>query len=64
MKFMCESNVYIRKGDKEELVMENVAAIQPLSNGRFILKGLLGESCEIKGTLQDINLMAHKIVFA
>ncbi|MBU1170532.1 MAG: CooT family nickel-binding protein [Proteobacteria bacterium] len=60
---MCESNVYIRKNNEDELVMENVAAIQPLGDGRFILKGLLGESCEIKGTLQDINLMAHKIVF-
>ena len=61
---MCESNVYIRKEDDDELVMENVAAIKPLGDGRFLLQGLLGESCEIKGTLLDINLMAHKIVFS
>jgi predicted RNA-binding protein len=60
---MCESNVYIRKNDQEELVMENVAAIQPLGGGRFLLKGLLGDRCEITGELQDINLMAHKIIF-
>jgi predicted RNA-binding protein len=60
---MCESNVYIRKNDKEELVMENVAAIKPLGDGRFLLKGLLGDSTEITGTLDDINLMAHKIIF-
>lgn len=60
---MCESNVYIRKNDKEELVMENVAAIKPLGDGRFILRGLLGDSTEITGTLEDINLMSHKIVF-
>ena len=61
---MCESNVYMTKGEKEELVMANVATITPLSDGRYMLKGLLGDSCEIKGTLKDINLMAHRIVFA
>lgn len=60
---MCESNVYKKTGDKEELVMANVATITPLAEGRYILKGLLGDSCEIKGTIKDINLMAHKIVF-
>jgi predicted RNA-binding protein len=60
---MCESNVYIKKDDKEELVMENVAAITPMGEGRYLLKGLLGDRCEITGTLLDINLMAHRIVF-
>jgi predicted RNA-binding protein len=60
---MCESNVYIKKDDKEELVMENVAAITPMGDGRYLLNGLLGDRCEIKGTLLDINLMAHRIVF-
>ena len=60
---MCESNVYIMKNEKEELVMGNVATITPLGDGRFLLKGLLGDRCEIKGELLDINLMAHKIVF-
>ncbi len=60
---MCESNVFLKKGDEEELVMENVAAVTPLGEGRFLLRGLLGESREITGTLEDINLMAHRIVF-
>lgn len=60
---MCESNVYLKYGEREELVMENVAAITPLENGAYLLRGLLGDSKEIKGTLADINLMAHRIVF-
>lgn len=60
---MCESNVYVRKGDKEELVMENVASITPVDGNKFVLRGLLGDSCEITGIIDDINLMAHKIVF-
>ncbi len=59
---MCESNVYIKKQDKEELIMENVAAISPLGENKFLLKGLLGESMEIAGKIENINLMAHKII--
>ena len=60
---MCESNVYIKQNDKEELVMENVASITPVEEDRYLLKGLLGERKEVKGHIADINLMAHKIIF-
>ncbi|SDU17146.1 CooT family nickel-binding protein [Desulfobacula phenolica] len=59
---MCESNVYLKKDNKEELIMENVAAISPIGNDTFILKGLLGESMEVKAIIEDINLMGHKII--
>ena len=59
---MCESNVYIKEGDNETLIMENVAAVTPLDAGTFLLKGLLGERMEIKGVIEDINLMGHKII--
>ena len=60
---MCESSVYIKQNDKEELVMENVASITPVEEDRYLLKGLLGERKEVKGHIADINLMAHKIIF-
>ncbi len=59
---MCESNVYLKTNDSEELIMENVAAVTPLDADRFLLKGLLGERREVSGIIEDINLMAHKIV--
>ncbi len=59
---MCESNVYFKENDVEKLIMENVAAITPAGKNTFILKGLLGESMEITGIIEDINLMAHKII--
>lgn len=59
---MCESAVYVKKTDNEELLMENVASVTPMENGKFLLKGLLGELKEVEGTLEDINLMGHKIV--
>ncbi|MCD4721512.1 MAG: CooT family nickel-binding protein [Desulfobacula sp.] len=59
---MCESNVYLRKDDDEKLIMENVAAITPVAENTFLLKGLLGESMEVKAIIEDINLMGHKII--
>ena len=58
---MCESNVYLRKDDDEKLIMENVAAITPVAENTFLLKGLLGESMEVKAIIEDIDLMGHKI---
>ncbi|MBU1195331.1 MAG: CooT family nickel-binding protein [Proteobacteria bacterium] len=58
---MCESNVFLKKGQDEELIMENVAAISPVREGVFLLKGLLGESMEVNAIIEDINLMGHKI---
>ena len=58
---MCESNVYLRKDEEEKLIMENVAAITPVAENTFLLKGLLGESMEVKAIIEDINLMGHKI---
>lgn len=58
---MCESNVYLKKGETEELIMENVAAVTPAGENTFLLKGLLGESMEVKAIIEDINLMGHRI---
>ncbi|MDA3790811.1 MAG: CooT family nickel-binding protein [Desulfobacula sp.] len=59
---MCESNVYLREGNNEKLIMENVAAISPVGEDTFLLKGLLGESMEVQAIIADINLMGHKII--
>jgi predicted RNA-binding protein len=58
---MCESNVYLRTDNSEELIMENVAAVTPIDKDSFLLKGLLGEKMEIKAIIADIDLMRHKI---
>ena len=59
---MCESNVYLRENGQETLIMENVAAITPSGENRFLLRGLLGERKEVTGVIEDINLMGHKII--
>ena len=59
---MCESSVYLKTNGNEELVMENVAVIVPCGENQFLLKGLLGENKKVNGIIENINLMAHKIV--
>jgi predicted RNA-binding protein len=59
---MCESNVYLKENGAETLIMENVAAITPAGENRFILRGLLGDRKEVSGIIEDINLMGHKII--
>lgn len=61
-KTMCESNVYLKNNDEEKLIMENVAAVTPVGDDTFLLRGLLGESMEVRAIIHDINLMGHKII--
>ncbi len=60
---MCESTVYKREGDTEKSIMENVAKIEPAGENRYIIRGLFGEQMEVVGTLENIDLLGHKIVF-
>jgi len=59
---MCESNVYLIKNGKEELVFKEVMKIVP-EGDEFILYGILGDFQRIKGKIKELNLLAHKIVF-
>ncbi|MCX7721096.1 MAG: CooT family nickel-binding protein [Dictyoglomus thermophilum] len=59
---MCESNVYLLKGGKEELIFKEVVKIVPEEDG-FVLYGVLGESQKISGKIREMNLLSHKIVF-
>lgn len=60
---MCESNAYLRRGDREELILEEVALFEPMPGG-FRLRNLFGEETEVRGRLEEVNLLKHKILFA
>jgi predicted RNA-binding protein len=59
---MCESNVYLVRDGKEELVLADVAYIEPKGDS-FLLMGILGNTVELKAKLFKLDLMAHKILF-
>ena len=59
---MCESNAFLRRGDEDELILEEVVVIEPVEEG-FRLRSLFGEETLVKGALEEINLLKHRVVF-
>ena len=59
---MCESNVYLKKGDKEELFLENVGSIVPKGGGIIHLSSILGEEKDIQAEIENIDLLNHKVI--
>jgi predicted RNA-binding protein len=60
---MCESNVYMKKGEKEEKVLEDVEVLRP--EGELIyLANIYGEEKRVKARLVSIDFNEHKVLLA
>ena len=60
---MCESSAYLKKGDKEELILKDVTRVTFPREGWVELENILGEEKKIAARLQEINLLEHKLIF-
>ncbi len=60
---MCESNAFFLRPEGEELVLEDVAVMEPVEGG-YRLRSLFGEEAVVKGRLREVNLIKHRIVFS
>ncbi len=58
---MCEASVYLVKGGREELVLEDVAILRP-ERDELYLQNLFGEEKRMKARIKEMNLIDHKIV--
>ena len=58
---MCQSTAYILKDGEEEEFMTDIATIIPVGK-RLRLISLFGEEKEIEASIQEINLLGHKII--
>ena len=58
---MCESNVYLIKDGKEELVMENVIYVKP-NGDHIMMKSIFGEQTSVQANLVEMDLTGHRIV--
>ena len=58
---MCESSVFVRRGQKDELLAESVARIIPDKDVVRVMT-LFGEESRVEGKILEIDLMAHKIL--
>lgn len=57
---MCESQAVKVVADKEEIIMDNVVRLVPKEDV-LILEGLFGDKIELKGTIEKIDFVGHKI---
>ncbi len=58
---MCEASVYIRRGGKEEKILEEVEILRPQGDTLF-LANIYGEQKRVKGRLVSIDFTEHKVV--
>ena len=59
---MCDTNAFLVRKGKEELVLENVDLIEA-QEGLLRVTNIFGEEKKISGTLQKFSLRENKIVF-
>ena len=60
---MCESSVYFKKGEKEDLILKDVVFIKP-EDGSVFIEDIIGESKTIDGKITLIDLLGHKVVIS
>ena len=60
---MCESNAYLVKEGKEELLMESMDILEPLEEEGYRLVDIFGAQKTVKARITSMNLVNHKILF-
>lgn len=59
---MCEANVYILKGGREELLMEKVDRVLPGADDMIVLESIFGERQIVKARIKEMELVHHRII--
>lgn len=58
---MCEANAYLRRGEQEELLLENVDRVVPQDDG-ILLEDIFGKRKIVKARIKEMALVDHRIV--
>ncbi len=58
---MCQSTVYLRKGDEEEEILRDVILVEPVEDGVKI-QGFFEAPQVIPARIATIDLLKHRIV--
>ena len=58
---MCQSTAYMLKNGKEEEILADIATIIP-EGKKLRLISLFGEEEVVEASIQEINLLEHKIL--
>lgn len=58
---MCEANAYLRRGEKEELVLQSVDRVVPQEDG-LLMENIFGQRKILKARIKELALVDHKII--
>ncbi len=58
---MCELKAYVRKGEKEELVLEAVSNVRA-EGDEVILRNLFGEEKRFRAMLREVSLSKNRVI--
>ncbi len=58
---MCDLKAYLRKNDKEELLLESVNQVRT-EGKEVVLRNLFGEEKRVCGELREVSLIKNRLV--
>ena len=58
---MCDIKAYVKKNDKEELLLESVNFIRA-EHGEVIVRNIFGEEKKIRGEVREVSLTKNRLV--
>jgi predicted RNA-binding protein len=58
---VCDLKAYVRKGGKEELLLESVNLIRA-EHGEVTVRNLFGEEKKIRGEVREVSLAKNRLV--
>jgi predicted RNA-binding protein len=58
---MCELHAYLIRGDKEELLVQNVESVE--SAGKELqIRDIYGQRYRVTAEIREINMVTHRVV--
>lgn len=58
---MCDLKAYLRKNDKEELLLESVNLVRA-EGEEVVLRNLFGEEKRVRGVLKEVSLARNRLL--
>jgi len=58
---MCEANAYLRRGEIDELVLQNVDRVEYTEEG-LLLEDIFGQRKILKARIRELALVDHRII--
>ncbi len=58
---MCDIKAYVKKNDREELLLESVNLIRQ-EKGEVVVRNLFGEEKKVRGEVREVSLARNRMI--